>query len=105
VVDYNPLLNPHKEPGAWVMGAIDVCSWVLPSLSAVLAIVGGCAALDKADQWAAGLGIAGGVIGALGVLATNWSSRIRDHRIEWAKSLAGLGVDMVEGLQRNLPLN
>ncbi len=103
MVDYNPLRNPDKEPRAWVIGTIDVCSWVLPSLSAVLAIVGGCAALGNADQWAAVLSIVGGVFGALGVLATNWSSRIRDHRIEWAKSLAVLGVDMAEAVQRYLP--
>jgi hypothetical protein len=103
VADYNPLLNPDKEPPAWVIGTIDVFSWALPILSAVLAIVGGCAALRNADQWAAGLSIAGGIIGALGVLATNWSSRIRDHRIAWTKSLAGLGVDMAEMAQRSRP--
>lgn len=46
----------------------------------------------------------GGVLGALGVLATNYASRVRDHRIEVAKSLASLGIDMVEGVQRTLPL-
>jgi hypothetical protein len=103
VVDYYaPLLNPKKEPAAWVMGTIDVCSWALPSLSAVLAIIGGCSALENADRWAAFFGIAGGVTGALGVLATNWSSRVRDHRIEWVKSLAGLGVDMGQSAQRYL---
>jgi hypothetical protein len=68
-----------------------------------LAIVAGCAALRNADQWAALLGIAGGVIGALGVLATNWSSVIRDRRIELANSLAGLGVGMAETAQRYRP--
>jgi len=102
--DYSPLLNPRAEPQPWLMNIVDISSWALPAVSALLAVLGGCAALGNSDQWAAILSIAAGVIGALGVLATNWSSRIRDHRIEQAKSLAGLSIDIVETVQRNLPI-
>ena len=103
VVDYNQLLNPSKELAAWVIGTIDFLSWAFPILSAALAIGGGWAALRHADQWAAYLSIAGGITGTFGVLATNKSSRIRDHRIAEAKSLAGLGVGMAEIAQRVRP--
>lgn len=102
-MNYSPLLNPDMEPPSRLITAVDFTSWAFPALSALLAIAGGFAALDKLDQWAAGLSVAGGIIGAVGVLATNWASRVRDHRIEQAKSLAALGVDMHETLQRHLP--
>jgi hypothetical protein len=103
VNDYGPLLNPQKEPPSQLMTVIDFCSWVFPALSAVLAIGGGYAALYKADQWAAAISIVGGIIGAFGVLATNWASRVRDNRIEWANSMAALSVDMADSTQRRLP--
>jgi hypothetical protein len=104
LVDFKPLLNPQKVPAGYVIKAADGFSWGLPAVSAILAILAGCAALNGADRAAAVLSIAGGVLGALGVLATNYASRIRDHRIEIAKGLAGLSIDMVESVQRTLPL-
>ena len=103
MVDLGPLLNRRKEPGPRLMFVIDLSSWGLPAISAILAVASGWAALDGYDHWAAVLGIAAGVIGAAGVLASNWSSRIRDRRIEAANSLAWMGVGMVESAQRNSP--
>lgn len=103
VVDYNPLLNPPKEPSPAAVRAIDALSWGLPAAAAVLSIVGGIAAPDNAASWAALLGIAGGVAGALGVVFTNYASRIRDGRLAVTHSLAALGVDNTELLQRQLP--
>ena len=105
MVDFGPLLNPRTEPTPRLMSAIDFSSWALPVISAFLAVAGGCASYNKADPWPALLSIFGGIIGAVAVLMTNWSSRIRDNRIEQAKSLAALSVDTAESIQRHLPLD
>lgn len=103
MVDYGPLLNPDDEPSSCRMTAIDFSSWAFPILSAILATAGGCVALNKIDRWAAGLSIASGIFGAVGVLATNKASRVRDHRIERAKSLAQVSADTTEYIQCGLP--
>ena len=103
MVDSQPLLNPQKEPPPTLMRALDASSWVFPILAALLAIAGGCAAWIKTDQLAAALSIAGGISGAIGVLATNAASRVRDHRIEWTKAVAQLGADEADRIGRSLP--
>lgn len=71
MADFASLLNPTKEPPPRLMKAIDLCSWALPALGALFACMGGWFVLHIADQFAASFSIAGDVIGALGVLATN----------------------------------
>lgn len=103
MVDFESMLNPHKEPSPNLMMALDGSSWAFPILAALLATAGGCAAWIKADQAAAALSIAGGISGAIGVLATNAASRVRDYRIEWAKAVAQLGADEADRIGRSLP--
>jgi hypothetical protein len=102
-MDCDSLLNPQKELSPKVESAIDFMSWALPIVAAVCSIGSGAAALYGRDAWAAALGIAGGIIGALGVLFTNGASRIRDRRLAEARSLASLGVDMAQHAQNQLP--
>jgi hypothetical protein len=94
-----PLLNPPKEPPAWAVGIIDALSWAFPVAAAGLSVWGGAEALNRADDWAAALGIVGGVSAALGVLFTGWSSRIRDGRLAVAYAVASLGVDLASSAQ------
>lgn len=103
LVDYEPLLNPKPQLPAWAQRVVDRLSWGFPAIAAICSIGSGGAALWKADAWAAGLGIAGGVVGALGVWFTNWASRIRDNRLDEARNLGALGVDMAQDAHNRMP--
>jgi hypothetical protein len=97
------LLHPIGLPKT--VRAIDFGSWAFPALAAVCSVASGVTALDHWDASAALLGIAGGVFGALGVAFTNWASRIRDARLEEARSLGSLGIDIAQDAQNRLPSN
>lgn len=88
------LLNPPKELPARAVMVIDILSWALPAIAAILSIWGGIEALNRADDYAAGLGIAAGVLSAFGVVSTNWASRIRDNRLKVTHALADYGFTM-----------
>jgi hypothetical protein len=103
LVDYEPLLNPKRGIPPWAERAVDLLSWGLPAIAAICSIGSGVAAWRGADTWAAGLGIAGGVVGALGVVFTNWASRIRDGRLAAARNLGALGVDMANDALERFP--
>jgi hypothetical protein len=103
MTDYGPLLYPPKEPPAPVMTAIDALSWALPALAALLSVLGGLAALNKADASAAILSIAAGVIGAAGVIFTNWASRVRDGRLRVTHGVADLAFDTAADVDRRNP--
>jgi hypothetical protein len=90
----DPLLYPPKELPACAVRAIDFSSWAFPAVAATLSICGGIAALERADNYAASLGIAAGVLSALGVVFTNWASRIRDSRLRVAHALGQHGFSM-----------
>jgi hypothetical protein len=94
--DLGPLFNPPKEPPPLAMKAIDRLSFALPILAAGLAVWGGVEALRKVDDWAALLGIAGGIAGAGGVLFTGWASRIRDGRLAVAQSLGASAMGVAD---------
>ena len=102
-IDYEPLLNPRPEPPPWAMRAIDFLTWTLPIMAAGLSVWAGVAALRKIDDWAAVLGIAGGVASALGVLFTGWASRIRDNRLAEAKAIGQLNMDTADHLMARQP--
>jgi|SRR5215469_17711951 len=87
----DPLLYPPKEPPAFAVKIIDILSWALPAIAAALSIWGGIEALNHADNYAAGLGIVAGIVSALGVIFTNWASRIRDNRLKVAHALGERG--------------
>ncbi len=89
----SPPLNPRRELSPRQVKAIDVLSWTLPVVAAGSSIAGGIAALNRIDERAAWLGIAGGVASAAGVIFTGWASRIRDERLEVAHALGALGVE------------
>lgn len=87
----DPLLYPPKEPPAFAVKVIDILSWALPAIAAALSIWGGIEALKRADNYAAGLGIAAGALSAFGIIFTNWASRIRDNRLKIAHALGERG--------------
>jgi hypothetical protein len=100
---YEALLNPKRQPPLWAQHAIDGLSWGLPAFAALFSTVGGITALCNESVWAAGLGIAGGIVAAAGVIFTNWASRIRDDRLVEARSLGALGMDMASSALDRLP--
>ena len=103
-VDYDALLNPKPEMAAWAIRTVDVLSLALPGIAALLSVFGGVAALSDANAWAAGLAIAGGIVGAFGVWFTNWASRIRDNRLAQARSLGAVSMSMAsDALTRSPP--
>jgi hypothetical protein len=104
LTNYGPLINPQRR-SARVDKFIDFSSWAFPAVAAVCSVSSGVTALYHLDAWAAGLGIAGGVVGALGVWFTNWASRIRDARLEEARSLGSLSLDTALDTQNRLPSN
>ncbi len=94
MVDYDALINPPKQMPPRLVGIVDRLSWFLPAVAALLSAWGGLEALQKADGLAAWLGIGAGVVGALGVVFTNLSSRVRDDQLKMALSSSALGIDM-----------
>lgn len=94
LADYKALINPRGQTSPRMASAVDCLSWMLPVLAAVCSVGGGVEALRNDNTWAAVLGIAGGIVGALGVIFTNWASYIRDRRLAEAWNLGALGVDM-----------
>ena len=103
IADYDPLINPPKEPPPRVTETVDFLSWALPVIAAILSVLGGVEALYQADRCAALFAISGGIVSALGVLATNWASRIRDVRLSQARNLGALGVDMADYAMKRTP--
>jgi hypothetical protein len=103
MTDYAPLLDPRPDPPQWAVVTSDALSWALPVIAAGASIVAGIEALNGADRIAAMLAIGAGVASALGVVVTNWSSRIRDRRLERAMALAGIAMDTVEFANRRQP--
>lgn len=101
--DYELLLNPRAEPSPAKMRLIDGLSWALPAIAATLSIFAGATAWWHLDQWAAGLSILGGFLGALAVLFANWSSRIRDQRLAHTTNLSQLATDIAGDLQGREP--
>ncbi len=102
--DLSPLLFPPKKP--WLsVRLIDLLSWALPLTAAALAIGGGIEAARGANLCAAQLSIAGGGASAFGIIFANWASLIRDQRLEEAKGLGQLGVDMADLAQRLNPFD
>ena len=89
----DPLLYPPKEPPKFARKVIDILSWGLPAIAAALSILGGIEALNGADNYAAELGIAAGVLSAIGIMFTNWASRIRDNRLRVAHALGERGFE------------
>jgi hypothetical protein len=104
-INYEHLFNTKKEMSAWKINFIDKISWLLPIGAAILSVSGGIAALKRADQLSAWLGIFGGLAGALGVIFTGYASRIRDRRLEDALNLGALGVDMAARVQSQITSN
>lgn len=102
-MDDELLLVPLKEPPKPLMVAIDVMGWLLPVVAAVLSVWGGIEALWEANDYAAILSIVGGVAGALGVLFTNWASRIRDHRLALAHGIGNLALEIADEASRRAP--
>jgi len=103
MVDYDPLINPPREPSPNAVKTIDALSWALPVLSALLSISCGVLAFRKVDDWAAILGIGAGIMSACGVLFTGWASGIRDKRLAVAHGLGALGVNMADRAQSQNP--
>lgn len=103
MTDYAPLLNTISVPPAWTIATSDVLSWALPVLAAGMSIGAGVEALNHADQISASLAIGVGIVSALGVIVTNWSSRIRDRRLEMAMALAGIAMDTADLANRRHP--
>ena len=97
------LLNPKPEMSPWAVCTIDVLSWALPAIAALLSVCCGVAALWKSEAWAAALGIAGGIVGASGVWFTNWASRIRDDRLARVQSLSAASMSMAGNALTRLP--
>lgn len=103
IADYDPLIIPPKEPPPRVTETVDFLSWALPVIAAILSVLGGVEALYQADRCAALFAISGGIVSALGILATNWASRIRDVRLSQARNLGALGVDMADYAMKRTP--
>ena len=103
MTDYAPLLDPRPDPPGWAITTFDALSWALPVVAAGMSIGAGVEALNHADQIAALIAIGAGVVSALGVVVTNWSSRIRDRRLERAMALAGIAMDTAEFANRRHP--
>jgi hypothetical protein len=101
--DYDALINPKPEAPLWVQRVVDGLSWAFPAIAAPCSVGGGIMALRNENAWAAALGIAGGVISALGVGFTNWASRIRDNRLAQVRSLGALGMDIANTALNRMP--
>lgn len=99
ISDYEAFINPRRGIPPWAEKTVDGLSWALPVFAALASVGSGFEALRGWEICAAMLGIAGGILGALGVVFTNWSSRIRDRRLAEVRSLAALGVDMAGDAQ------
>lgn len=104
-VENDPVLFPKKEPSHRVMWLIDTASWLLPVLAAILSVGAGMEALAHDDRDAALLGIAGGLASAVGVLATGWASRVRDHRLEYASGVGNLSLNIASDAMSRTPSN
>ena len=104
LADYGAMLISQKELPRWATKVIDILSWVLPAIAAGLSIRSGVESLGQMDHRAAMLAIAAAFFSAIGVLFTNWASRIRDRRLSRALALAALGTDMADhALSRSPP--
>lgn len=100
----DPLINPPKEPSPAVAKAIDVLSWALPTLAAVLATIGGVGALYNANTLAAICSIISGIVGALGVIATGQASKIRDNKLAVVCAVANLATRMADHENSSHPM-
>ena len=87
------------------MRAVDQLSWAFFAIVALCSIGSGVAALQHADAWAAVLGIAGGVIGLLGVSAAIGASQVRDRQLAMTESRAALALDSFARLQNQMPVS
>jgi len=98
--DLNPLINPPKVPGPKATCAIDILSWALPALAALLSVIGGVVAFEGFDKMAAILGTVAGLASAIGIIFTGKSSKIRDYRLAYTHALSELTFSQHQDLER-----
>lgn len=107
MTDYDPLINPPPEPSPALIRLTDGLSWLVQVVAAVLSIGCGIAAYLKAEDWAAGLGIAAGVAGLSSVAVAYYAGqireRLRDQRMAKTESLAALSLEISEMTDRDNP--
>jgi hypothetical protein len=105
IVENNSILNPKWEPPHAIMWVLDTATWLLPVAAAILSVGAGMDALHHDDHDAALLGIGGGVVSALGVLVTGYTSRVRDNRMERIATVGDLSLNIAADTQSRLPGN
>mgnify|MGYP003365540612 CR=1 FL=1 len=103
MADLSPLLETQRNRSPRLVWWADKGSTWLPLVAAALSVTSGVEAMPGNNaSVAAWCGIVGGLVSAASVWATNYSSRVRDGKLELAQASADLSqqtADLVAGRQ------